>query len=193
MKRVEIGEWVSGPFLDATIEGFIIEEDCSTYSVLISAINSPQNPHPTLTVKSSLKIQKTIIENFFRTMNREQQENLIDLAFKLDQFPWATDMTFKFLPFAANSKQSGDQNTIVICSNVLNKTLTITEENQRALYSFYLETVEKGLSACINSPEEIDCTDVFDTVITAIVLIGEDVQGINYLKNIVNTQRVESV
>ena len=193
MKKIEIGEWVTGPFLDATIEGFIAGEDCSTYSILISGITESENPHPELEKQSILKVDKNVVDHFFRTMNKEQQEELIALAIHLEQFPWASDLTFRFLPFPSNSNQQSDDNTKTIFSNVLNKMLALTKEDQDALFEHYLGAVKKGFPARVEAAEEINCTDVLDGVISAIILIGDEKQGIHCVKNLVNGRKAQRI
>ena len=48
MKDVQVGDWVAGPYLNATaIEGFVLQVLPDTYKIIIDKIDTPfgENPH----------------------------------------------------------------------------------------------------------------------------------------------------
>lgn len=194
MKDIEIGEWVKGPFANATIEGFIIKKTHNTYSISVKSIEKQSGvlpPH--LHVGSIHELPKRVIHGFYRILSEEQQRNLIMLVEKLGQHEWSLELMDKFYP----SKKPVKLQTMVarkqerIHSEILNKYVYLCSNSRNILFSYYRKSCEKGLNGQISRPSEINNSKNFDAVISSVVLISQDKEGINYIKSLLNKETMD--
>lgn len=97
-----MGDWVKGPFANATIDGFIIRETEDTYGILVKSIQCHYGEVPTsLTIGSLQIIPKIVIDEFYTRMDVWQQKSLLYLTCQLDQKEWTMEVVEQFHnPFA---------------------------------------------------------------------------------------------
>ncbi|PGQ88308.1 hypothetical protein [Priestia megaterium] len=193
MKAIELGEWVKGPFANTTIEGFIVNVTHSTYHISVKTIEINHGTLPeNLAVGSIHELPKIVVHEFFRLLNREQQSNLILLAVNIGQSKWAAELSKKFynpsFSVNVNTEESSDIERIRIYSNLLNKFVALSINEQKRLYNYYRKSIEQGMIGQIEDPSQINTPGNFDAVITSVVLIARCREGINYIEKLVNNR-----
>lgn len=191
MKVIELGEWVKGPFANATIEGFIVKITPSTYHISIKNIEGKTGTLPKkLEVGSIHELPKIVVHEFFRILNRDQQTNLILLAVNIGEDKWAHDLSKQFYnpTFSVNIDEETDLERTRIYSNLLNKFVALSENEQKQLYNFYRKAIQEGMIGQIEDPSQINTPENFDAIITSIVLVARCREGINYIQKLVNNR-----
>ena len=192
MKELEIGEWIKGPFANATIEGFITGKDKDSYIITVKTIEEPVGKLPDyLRVGSCFILPKIVLHEFFRSLNKEQQQNIILLAKHLNNYQWAVDLANQFYnPFVALIDDTQNSENYV-SSDVLCKHLGITEEERSILFNYYQEARQGFADIRITTPEHIT-TETIDAVIAAIVLLYDCPDGISFIKRLKNKYETTS-
>lgn len=178
-----IGEWVRGPFANATIEGFIVNETYGSYDVVINKIDAEGPIPPRLKFGSIHNLPKRVVEEFFIMMNVEQQKSMIVLAKQLKQDKWADELIEQFFnPFASKPvKLPGKE----VYSALLRTAIKLTREVKEKLFVFYQEAVRKGLPARFNRPDDINSAGALDAAVSSIFLVAKSIEGIEYIKTLV--------
>ena len=175
MKPLECGEWIKGPFANATIEGFITGEEEDSYLVAVKSIEDSIGESPDyLKVGSYFKIPKIVVHEFYRSLNRDQQQNIISLAKHLNNYQWVVDLSYQFYnPFkevGGTLIPGNNSSGKYIGSNLFNRYLKIDAEERIKLFEYYQQALKGHPNIPIKSPDQIT-TDVMDSVIAAIVLL----------------------
>lgn len=190
MKNIEIGEWVKGPFANATIEGFIVNETHGTYSIRVKsiAVNRLGGSLPEhLTVGSDQDLPKRVVYEFFRVMNNEQQHNIVALAVELGQVEWAAELVYQFINVNTEITSGSPQSAVKhIYSKVLNRLVSVSANQRKMLYCYYLKALDKGMPGAVKGPGDIINAENFDAVVSAIVLVAKDRDGTSYIESLVN-------
>lgn len=189
MKAIELGEWVKGPFANATIEGFIVKITHNTYHISIKSIEKKTGGLPRdLEVGSIHELPKIVVHNFYRILNRDQQTNLILLAVNVGEDKWAYDLSKQFYnpAYSVNVEKNYDVERTRVYSNLLNRFVALGENEQKQLYNYYLKAVREGMLGQIEDPSQINTPENFDAVITSIILIARCNEGIDYIEKLVN-------
>lgn len=196
MKAIEIGEWVKGPFANATIEGFIVKVTHSTYHISIKTIENKSGTLPeNLEVGSIHELPKVVVHDFYRILNRDQQMNLILLAVNVKEDKWAYDLSKQFYnpTFSVKVEEEHDVERTRIYSNLLNNFVALGENEQKQLYNYYLKAVQEGMIGQIEDPTQINTPENFDAVITSVVLNAGCKEGIDYIEKLLNNRNEQTM
>ena len=179
-----LGEWVKGPFANAVISGFITENLGDNVAIRVKTIEEVIGELPRyLKVGARFVIPTSVIYNFFRILNKEQQRSIISLATRLEDYEWAKELTEQFYNQFSNEETSPQEN-VYTYSTLFKKNMIFTEEEKWQLYYYYHESLNGLPVKSVNSPEEIT-TETLDNVISSIVLNYDCPVAINFLKKLI--------
>ena len=193
MKEHTIGEWIKGPFANATIEGFITGKTKGYYLITVKDIEEPVGALPDyLKVGATFKIPEIVLHEFFRSFNKDQQENIILLAKHLGNYQWVMDLTSQFYNPFIQSRNTFQTAENCIDSIIHNTYVSFTDDEKLKLFEYYqlaldgYECAEK-----ITSPEHITARTL-DSVIAAIVLLYDCPEGISYVKELITKYGIKT-
>jgi hypothetical protein len=192
MAKSKRDDFITGPFYNATIEGFIIHETEDEYGIVISKIlevNGDDPPPNTLKEGAVHIIPKEVVDEFFILLDANMQLHYINLTIQLGDKEWAYDLFDRFYnPYRVGTdefKEELEQGKQLL-SDVLNLYLRIDKEEKEKLFEFYSKSLNKGLSKQFNGPEDINSPAAVDTAISYIVFAGKETEGINYVRSLIN-------
>jgi len=196
LKAIELGEWVKGPFANATIEGFVVKITHSTYHISVKNIEHKTGKLPKeLVIGSTHELPKIVVHEFYRILNRDQQTNLILLAVNVGEDKWAYDLSRQFYnpTFSVTVEEETDVERTRIYSNLLNKFVALGTNEQKQLYNYYLKAVQAGMIGQIEDPTQINTPENFDAVITSVVLNAGCKEGIDYIEKLLNNRNEQTM
>lgn len=91
------GEWVKGPFLCTTIEGFIIDTSNGFCKIIIKKIEDVgEYIPPRLQIGSVHYLPIRVIEEFYTHFNFDQQLSLIETVQTIGDHNWVTELKEQF-------------------------------------------------------------------------------------------------
>lgn len=185
MKEVQVGDWVAGPYLNATsIEGFVLQVLPNTYKIIIDKIDSPINDTPHWFHRGSIhEIDKRIVHMFFMSMNQGDHEELIALALKLNQEKWAEELKDRLGSVHRDAKHIAAHSTIIF-SKLMGRYIRFTDEVKSKLYSFYSACVPAGMQRRIEKPEDIMTGEDLDSVVMLASLRNYSDELLEFLRGI---------
>ena len=158
-----LGGWVSGPFANTEIEGFIVEESFGCYKVMVSKITVLTGKcNKRLAIGTVHTFPKRVVDDFFVRLDADDQKSMIRLAASLNQIGWVNELVERF---------SYPKKKVIneIFSSYLKSNIVFFEDTQRQLYSLYLHTEPHQVMSGIYAPEDICDEETLDAVIKAIV------------------------
>lgn len=92
-----IGEWVKGPFMCTTIEGFIMEVSNGYCKIIVKKIDDVEEYiPPRLRIGSIHYLPLRVIEEFYVHFNFVQQLSLIEMAQMLGDHDWVAELKEQF-------------------------------------------------------------------------------------------------
>jgi hypothetical protein len=91
------GEWIKGPFLCTTIEGFILDIKNEWCEFIVNKVDQVEEfLPPRLKVGSIHRLPREVIDEFYIKFNYEQQISLIQTAKQLGDAEWVAQLLQQF-------------------------------------------------------------------------------------------------
>lgn len=108
---ITIGEWIKGPFLCTTVEGFILNIKNEWCEFIVKKVEQVEEFIPTrLKIGSIHRLPRKVIDEFYIKFNDEQQTSLIETAKVLGDQEWVFELREQFYnPFFGEIMIKGKQ------------------------------------------------------------------------------------